>query len=417
MLFRAIASSSFYPESSYCKLNPVMASHSNYWYEITSEKEWTLADFAFRMGELHPRLKEENALEIACGSLPEQTRLSVITFNYRSLDELGLPLTMSSLLVIPFAGGCFSAPRLVLENRATQAADKSVPTHQWNIGTVHALSNSVLVSPDLMSFGASVDRPICYCHGALAARNTVDAAIAAQTILMNRKLTDAPLPVYNTGHSQGGFDALAVHRYMETAATPEECRMLPLVKSYCASGPYAPDVLTEVVSPREKYLYGAYMVLNVMSYLHYRKDCLPAGLSVSDFLTPAARELGIEQLIACKEHSNTELVKTVVSALGTCTTALFIEDACKPGGHLYGILMEAYRKERQIDGWQPQKPIWFYHAKHDECVVVECMYAAREAFAGCPNVVFEEDEAAPDAMVHKYSGGAYHRRILLGNWF
>lgn len=382
---------------------------------ITSQTDFTLDEFVTRMRALHSRL--EPTLTEVGQSLPAGTTFTALTFNYSTLDEMGQPITMSSLMVVPMLGGTFSAPRMVLENRATQAADKSVPTRQWNIGTVHALSNSVLVSPDLMSFGASVARPVCYCCAALAVRNSVDAVIAAQQILQHElHLTEAPLPLYNTGHSQGGYDALALHRYLETQASEEELFYLPLVRSYCASGPYAPDVLTDVVGARGKYIYGAYMVLNAMSHLHYHAECFSPDVTIDDFLTPAAKELGLVERIAAKETSNAELVKLTTSAVGTRIDALFVPDAYLPEGRIAQMMQQASKKERQIDGWKPQKPIHFYHARYDECVPVECLYAALEAFADCKNITYEVDDTAPDMFVHRYSGGAFHRQRLIEGW-
>lgn len=378
---------------------------------IISQTDYTLSEFVEILSALHPRLLP--TLTDVGRRLPDTTRLKAITYHYLSTDHLLQPVTLSALMMIPYVGGTFCAPRLVIENRATQAADKSVPTHQWNIGTAHVLTNSVLISPDLISFGASVDRPVCYCHAAMAARHTVDAAVAAQQLLMGELgLTTKPLPVYNTGHSQGGFDALSVHRYMETQATDEERRMVPLVRSYCASGPYVPDVLTRIVAAQEKYLYGAYMVLNAMSHLCYHAECFDPQLTIDDFLTPAARQLGLAEMIAAKQHSNVELVKTAAGALGTRTSALFQPDVYQPDGRIYAMMMRASVADRLIDGWTPHLPILFYHATYDECVPVACMHAVQEAWGDCPNVTFIEDDAQPDPMVHKYSGGAYHRMIL-----
>ncbi len=380
-------------------------------YNITSEKDYNLVEFVSLMAGMHSRL--EPTIHEVAAELPEGTTITAVCYEYDSIDHQGKAVRLSSLMLIPRLGGEFTAPRLFIENRATQAADKSVPTHQWNIGEAHVLTNSVLVSPDLISFGASVHYPICYVHAQMAARHTVDAAIAAQMMLMEYfRLTEKPLPVYNSGHSQGGFDALAVHRYMETEATAEERRMLPLVQSNCASGPYVPDVLMEIVAKREKYLYGAYMVLNAMSHLHYHAEWFDKETTIADFLTPAAQESGLVEMIASKEHSNSELVKTTINTLGTRTAALFQEDVYKEDGHIYGMMQKASEQDRLIDHWKPTLPIYFYHATHDECVPVECMDAVREAWGDLPNVFFEYDDYQDDPMVHRYSGGAFARKVL-----
>ncbi|MCQ2335044.1 MAG: hypothetical protein MJZ89_04285 [Paludibacteraceae bacterium] len=381
-------------------------------YEIISQHEYSLAEFIERMGSMHSRLLP-TLNEIGTTCLPEQTTITAICYEYSSTDLYQSPITLSALMLIPMHGGLCAATELHLENRATQAADKSVPTHQWNIGAAHVLTGRVLVSPDLMSFGASVDRPICYTHARLAARNTVDAVIAAQQMLtMHLGLCASPLPVINSGHSQGGFDALAVHRYMETESNPEEQHWLPLLRSVCASGPYVPDLLMEIVAAKEKYLYGAYMVLNAMSHLCYHADCFEPGVQIADFLTPAAQETGIVEMIAAKQHTNVELVKATAAALGTRTAALFVEDVYRPEGKLYAMMKKASEQDRLIDGWTPRLPIHFYHATHDECVPVECTQAVQAVWGQCPNVTFQYDDYADDPMVHRYSGGFFARSVL-----
>lgn len=383
---------------------------------IISQTEYSLSDFVRTMGDMHSRLRP--TIDDVAARLPQHSTITAVTFHYQTTDHLRQPVTMSALMLIPRLAGEFTAERLFIENRATQAANKSVPTRQWNIGCAHVLTNSVLVTADLMSFGASVDRPVCYVHAGMAARNTVDAAIVAQHLLMECfGLTKKPLPVYNSGHSQGGFDALAVHRYIETQATAEERRMLPLVQSCCASGPYVPDVLMDIVSKREKYLYGAYMVLNAMSHLTYHAECFEPDLTIDDYLTPAAKEAGIVEMIASKEHTNVELVKAAAAALGTRTAALFVEDVYKPDGRIFAMMMKASQQDRLIDGWTPSLPIFFYHATQDECVPVECTRAAEEAWGNCPIVHFEYDDYADDPMAHRYSGGAFARKVLSGEYF
>lgn len=384
-------------------------------YHITSEQEYSLAEFVRIMESAHPRLQP--AINEVAARLSSDSTITAVCYDYPTHDLQQQPLDMSALMLILREGGKFSADHLWLENRATQSADSNVPTHKWNIGEAHVLRHHVLVSPDLMGFGASIERPICYCCGELAARNSVDAVIAAQTILMKHyQLIDSPLPVLNSGHSQGGFDALAVHRYMETIATEEEKQLFPLERTWCADGPYAPDIVTAVCSQWEKYLYGAYMVMNTMSHLNYHSECFEPDVKIEDFLTDEGLELGIVQTIAEKQTGNKELVKIVVGALGMRTSKLFKEDVYRTDGRLYGMLMRCSMAERQIDGWTPTLPISFYHVHADECVPVEATMEVKRLWGHLPNVNFEIDmtplEDIPNKMAHAYSGGIFHRRLL-----
>lgn len=384
-------------------------------YTIVRTTDYSLQDFVAFFDANHPRLQP--ALGEIASNLSSSTTITEVVYEYSSLDECQQPITMSALMLIPYLNGLFSAQRLWLENRATQSANKSVPTQQWNIGEAHVLTNNILVSPDLMSFGASLSKPICYCHRDLAARNSVDAVVAAQAILIEHlHLVEQPLPVFNSGHSQGGFDALAVHRYMETLASDEEKQLFPLVRTFCADGPYMPDVQTVITAAQEKYLYGAYMVLSAMSHLHYHHEFFSEDIDINDFLTDKAKELKIADTIATKEFANKDLVKMVVGALGMRTSALFLPEVYQPGGRIYEMMMRCSVAERLADGWLPAKPIYFYHAHFDECVPVECMLAVQKVWGILPNVTFEDDMTPADSvdkgMVHSYSGGVFHRKML-----
>lgn len=384
-------------------------------YEIYQTSEYTLAEFVTRMETMHPRLVP--AIGEVAAELAEDSTITEICYTYSTLDEKQQAITMSSLLLVLRENGQFDADHLWLENRATQSANKNVPTQKWNIGEVHVLRHHVLVAPDLMSFGASIDRPICYLCGALAARNTVDAVIAAQTILQNDlHLISEPLPVFNSGHSQGGFDALAVLRYMETQATEEERKFVRIERTWCADGPYAPDVVVAVGCRQETNLYGAYMVMNTMSHLYYHHECYDPDVTIEDFLTDEAKALHLPEAIRTKEVGNKDLVKMTIGAIGMKLARLFTEDALSENGRLYQMTDRCSKAERQIDDWQPKTPVSFYHVEVDECVPVEATQEVEQVWGNLPNVTFEYDKTPlseiEKGMAHAYSGAVFHQRLL-----
>lgn len=384
-------------------------------YEIYQTKEYALAEFVTQMETMHPRLVP--AIGEVAAELADDTTITEICYTYSTLDEKQQPVTMSSLLLVLREHGRFDANHLWLENRATQSANKNVPTQKWNIGEAHVLRHHVLVAPDLMSFGASIDRPICYLCGALAARNTVDAVIAAQLILQNDlHLISEPLPVFNSGHSQGGFDALATLRYMETQSTEEERRFVNIERTWCADGPYAPDVVIAVGCRMEKNLYGAYMIMNTMSHMYYHQECYDPEVKIEDFLTEEARALHLPETIRTKEVGNKELVKMVIGAIGMKLARLFTEEVLSENGRLYRMTDRCSKSERQIDDWMPKTPVSFYHLEADECVPVEATQEVEKRWGKLPNVTIEYDAKPlaeiPNGMAHAYSGAVFHQRLL-----
>lgn len=229
-------------------------------------------------------------------------------------------------------------------------------------------------------------------------------------------MTENPLPVINAGHSQGGGDALAVHRYMETSASDEERLLFPLERSWCADGPYAPDIVNEIVCRKEKYLYGAYSVMSVMSHHNYHPECFDPNIGVADFLTDEGAATGIIDAILSRKIGNRELINIVISNLGPRTANLFRSDAYLPEGMLYKMIEASSKAERQIDGWRPSLPISFYHLYYDECVPVETMLEVKQLWGELPNVSFVEEmtllDDIPNRMGHAYSGLVFHRNLL-----
>ncbi len=192
--------------------------------------------------------------------------------------------------------------------------------------------------------------------------------------------------------------------------------MFPLVRTWCADGPYAPAVVPRVGRSWAKYLYGAYMVLNAMSHMNYHPEFFEPDVRIEDFLTEEGLALHLVEAIASRKVGNKELVKMVVSAIGMRTSRLFREEVYREDGRLYRMIMRCSEAERQIDGWTPTLPIDFYHLHADECVPVEAMHEVKKVWGNLPNVTFEEDmtplESIPNGMAHAWSGGVFHRRLL-----
>lgn len=384
---------------------PVTCPMDSVWYEITHQQEFTPIEFTDSINHAMGNALSNQILVLQT-FIPEHMRIKVVDFRYRSSDGMGGTTTHSAQLIIPVINHGLRFKQLVIDNRATQMRDADVPTHQLNVGALLALRGTPVVTADLLGFGASVAMPFAYCCHHSAAKNTVDAAIIAQLMLhsdwLDLGLDDEPLPVYNVGYSQGGYDALAVHRYLETEASETEKWMLPLVNSRCGAGPYDMRIYMENVLSKERYDYFSHALAAAMSISTYHPEVFPAGFTVNDLLSEKVSNSGLIDMICSKQFGNDELIFFVNRLLnGEVTARTFLsEEVMKPGSPAREILLSMGDRENLLEGWTPTRPITFFHATHDECIPIECTLAAMRAFGNSKHVTLEEYETESEENLH-----------------
>lgn len=376
------------------------------WYEVTSMSTFTAKEFADSLCTIQPEAAKY--MPMITMLLPKELELTVVDFLYDSKNGYGMAVKMSGQLIVPVNNGK-EIQNLVIDNHATQTADADVPTNRLNIGSVLALKGDAVVTSDLLGYGATVNLPISYNCRHTAAINTVDAALVAQEILhsewMNLPVGEEPLAVYNEGYSQGGYDALAVHRYLEVEASDKVREQLPLVKSRCGAGAYDQKVFLETVLSWDSYDYSPYIVAGFLSFMNYHPEVLPKDFDVNSILTPQMQGIGIVDMLKSKQYNDSQTTSYVRMSLGgdVSISNLFEEDFINPNGYLHKVCTAAAEHENLLRGWKPTKPIHFFNAKNDDCVPVECMYAAKEAFGDCSNVTFEELNTPSKSGLHSLS--------------
>lgn len=370
---------------------------SKVWYEITNHGEFTAKEYADSILRVFPTLGESPAssalINGLTAQLPEAVRIETYTFNYKSKDGQDREVKLSGLLVVPTLGGkALIGQNLILENRPTQTGNEYLPSNKYILGNLLCLSGNSLVVSDLLGYGVSKDSVMSYCCQHIAARNSVDAAIAAQYMLTQEdcgSLSRAPLPVINVGYSQGGYDALAVQKYMETSATDDEKALVDIKKSFCGAGPYDLNVLQNTVSQLPAYLYSPFLLINNLSVLHYHGV---GDYTINDFLSEKAQAAKLVDMLNSRKLENNMLIGWATQNIGTAPSDFFSADMVNPESGLYKTLSGVLESESLVKGWTPRKPVYFFHGKYDDCVPVQCTMAAEQAFKHLSNVRFDYDE-------------------------
>lgn len=390
------------------------------WYEVKKVTEFAATEFMDSLCTVEPEAK--NHIGMLATFIPKDLRMKVVDYLYESSNGLGGVEKLSGQLIVPTRSGQVTNESLIIDNRATQIADADVPTNQLNIGSVLCLTGAPVVTADLLGYGATVNTPISYNCRHTAAVNTVDAAVVAQQMLhskwMGLKLSKKALPVYSEGYSQGGYDALAVMRYLETEAEKSVKEQLPLVKTKCGAGAYDQRVFFVTVMKWNDYAYSPYIVTSFISFMNYHKDLFPQDFKVEDVLNEKVRNSELIRRINSKQYADQAIKDYVVDLLDgdVSMSNIFVEDLINPNGTLHNLCLKVAEYESVLDGWKPAGAVDFFHAKNDDCVPVECMYAAQEAFKGCKNVTFEEYDAPAEPGLHSKSYVRFITNILLGGW-
>lgn len=389
-------------------------------YELKHVSDLSTQEYVDSMCSVEPMVKDY--IGFVKSLLSENLRLKIIDYIYESSDGKGGKTKLSAQLIVPTIDGRVTKEYLILDNRATQMADRDVPTNKLFIGSVLALTGSPVVTADLLGYGTSISLPFSYICRHTAAVNTVDAALVAQQMLHSKwlglNLNNKVLPLLSEGYSQGGYDALAVQRYLETEASKEVRDQLPLKKTRCGAGAYNPrDFLKEVLT-WEDYRYSPYIVACIIGYINYHPELFPKGFTINDVLSEKLRKSDLVAMINSRQYDNEEIKGYVADYLGgdVRVSDILSEDLINPETELHKSCLKAAEYDGLLQGWNPIGPIDFFHARNDDCVPVQCTYAAEEAFRGCDNLTFQYLDTPAVPGLHSMSYITFITNILIYGW-
>lgn len=390
-------------------------------YTVTGVSTLNKAEF---LDSLKASFSDESDAADFARTVPDNMTFESYNITYDGKDEKNADVKLSGIVIIPKVGGKFTASGIVISNRATQLSNDGVPSNKWNAGTIMAADNYVLVSCDLIGFGASAGKPANYSCWHLAGRNTLLTAIIAQEMIHDSNYVsekvNGNLNVINIGYSQGGYSALAVHRYWETEASEAEKTMAPLVKSYCGAGPYSLVAMMEKHFGQGRSMFAPYLVEALLSILVYHPDVFQ-GKKIEDFLTEEAILSGLVDMLDEKKSGNLPMIAYCLLAFAdeqTIETSdidlrrVFAEGMFDKDSQIYRILNNALEIECVYKDWTPsQKPIWFYHAENDDCVPCECTVRAVKEFAASGMVEVEYDRQEAMLGLHLVAEKKFNKRL------
>lgn len=274
--------------------------------------------------------------------------------------------TLSGLIMIPTTKTPVS---MVLDNHYTMTKDKEVPSVSGTVSCATLFeSDMVIVAPDYLGYGCTVDKPHPYlCHHQNA-MSSIDLALVARDILMQRGIPLEVDALFNFGYSQGGGVALAVHREME--ADKETAHQLHFVKSYCGAGPYDLTATLEAGFSIDELSLPAVLPLVVKGLLAGFPQCFAEGRTFADFFRPELIKAGLEQWIDAKNLSSDYISAKMLSVTkdNRSAWAFLNEDILSEDSPLMQELRAVAAADVLLDGWKPTFPVTLYHQPTDEVV-------------------------------------------------
>lgn len=150
--------------------------------------------------------------------------------SYQSVDERGLPVTLSGKIYLPRTR---QSKRVVLQTHYTILSNAEAPSQCDALEAVLRDRNYVSVLPDYQGYGISVERRHPYLSCDLTARQCVDMLLATNRFLERLQRQPVSDSVALVGYSQGGQTIIAVQRLLETSYPA-----IPILKCYTGAGPY-----------------------------------------------------------------------------------------------------------------------------------------------------------------------------------
>lgn len=303
-----------------------------------------------------------------------------INYLYNSVDQFGNPVTLSSALYFnSYKAGNewhnITTDKICLVEHYTITSDLECPTKSYPIEP-HMLGNAVVVMPDYLGYGSSADKLHPYLNHNIAAINSVDALDAAYAIcrdyypgLLSKDWTMSVL-----GASQGGSNALAVHKYIET--TPTLADNWNFTHSNCAAGAYSPVHTFNTYIEWEWLEYPVVIPMVLKSMIASNPDIM-SKWNEEDFYSAEYIKIKpqIDTMLAGKRHTTDEINNIFFNHFSTSQTPGLVSikdilsaDALNKDSEMRKALFACLKNNDLTTGWQPKHPIKLYHSKNDKVV-------------------------------------------------
>lgn len=377
-------------------------------YEITGEFSYTATEMADKLfgpdgANADDELKEaflakvhekEAKLEEELGANGLAFGYRGCSFNYLSTDEFGKSIVLSGLVSWGtywlFGTHDLDPDDIYLWEHHTITANNECPSLDGSTEMAVAGDN-LLIMPDYIGYGASKSRLHSYLNYDVAAINSIDALKAGYEVWKQKGsgVMEDDWHLYVIGTSQGGSNALAVHKYLDTH--PQLASDWRFDYSYCSSGPYSPTITMQEYYDKGYAGFECVIPMTIKSMLY----CYPAVMgkwSEEDFYSDKYLEhkAEIDKIYVDKCAGSGTINIQIRKFLGITVddddethaqlTDIMSKSALDQNSEMMKAFFYCLDKNDLTKGWTPTHKMKLYASETDDVVTYKNTQAVKDAF-------------------------------------
>lgn len=328
---------------------------------------------------LEPKYTVQSSANYSVESTTVDSSINKIVFNYNSCDINGNQIQLSGLIMYPETVAGKKLKQIVLVEHGTIQQNAQAPSVTKGADMSLAPSSdaenfTVIVTPDYLGFGKSKDKVHPYLNSEITAVNSLDMLLAAIKYFNdnNIQFSDS-FNTMVTGYSQGGASALAVHKYIDTYLSQENCAKIKFSKSVCGGSP------SDINATMEGYLATGFVlteshIILVTQTIQSMLESYPefsSKYSINDFFNSANFKNG-KTAKDMLESLNKKDLAGLYAAIQTfpdnkSAEKVFSEDILNKNSQIRKDLVACFNKNK-VTGWNLKHSLYAYHATDDNVV-------------------------------------------------
>lgn len=351
-------------------------------------------------------------------------RKVVYTYNTVAVD--GSPIELSSAA---FWSGYFendsvwhdlSPDNICLLEHYTITSNDECPT-QGNPLELLMTGNVLNIMPDYIGYGITRDMPHPYLNHDVCAQNSIDALPAAYGMFKDLSSADVDndWKLIVIGASQGGANALAVHKYLD--AHDDFADKWRFEYSFAAAGPHDPSLTIEKYLEDGKVAYPVALPFTINSMFDSYPDIL-GKYDVDDLFTDNYLKVkdSIDRMLLSKDYTAAEINNVFYEKVRLVEdenladdeiylTDIFSDVMFDKDSDFVNDLYKCLDKNDLTKGWTPRHPIKIFYSKGDRTVPYENSVAVYDAFGSDVVTVIE----TPDPVDHFMTCGLWMVKLFI----
>ena len=307
-----------------------------------------------------------------------------VKISYNTLNEDGVSLVASGLLVIPKATEAYKKERanqgkqpfsvsMLCDNHATIFLNTDAPSNVEVSNGVPDYPQAVLMTgyagfagiyPDYIGFGDSNATVHPYIMKKASAQASLDMIKASMKYMEDNNIS-LNEQLYISGYSEGGYVAMATAQKVEN-----ELGSVNLMGVAPMAGPYNVEDLADVdLNVTRKMVYPAFLADLTYSYTHYYSDA-----NISDIVVPSVEKFQL----AFNGENDTVSIHTILGLANISrgdngfythkTNELFKDSFLSDYQNNQNNIMRQKFINNNLDNWTPQSKMNFIQCVDDEII-------------------------------------------------